>query len=137
MRQKIFYALFSDLWPASHGLIKMLVLVGARHKATEKFVNCLYKPLFLHFNVLRFRPCSQWFWMEFNFVENNFTMGSSTIFFLKQNDMQTEVDSYLAFSSLSIPNSSHQSSTNTYVPHNKEWLKEKIYGMLKRQANSK
>jgi len=32
---------------------------------------------------------------------------------------------------------SHQSSTNTYVPHNKEWLKEKIYGMLKRQANSK
>lgn len=51
--------------------------------------------------------------------------------------MQTEVDSYLAFSSLSIPNSSHQSSTNTYVPHNKEWLKEKIYGMLKRQANSK
>ena len=54
-----------------------------------------------------------------------------------KNDMQTEVDSYLAFSSLSIPNSSHQSSTNTYVPHNKEWLKEKIYGMLKRQANSK
>ncbi|XP_064403440.1 enhancer of rudimentary homolog [Halichondria panicea] len=28
----------------------------------------------------------------------------------------------------------HQSSTNTYAPHNKEWLKEKIYGMLKKQA---
>lgn len=30
-----------------------------------------------------------------------------------------------------------QTSTNTYVPHNKEWLKEKIYGMLKKQANKR
>lgn len=30
-----------------------------------------------------------------------------------------------------------QPTTNTYVPHNKEWLKEKIYGMLKKQANKR
>ncbi|KAL5463340.1 hypothetical protein EMCRGX_G032232 [Ephydatia muelleri] len=28
-----------------------------------------------------------------------------------------------------------QPSTGTYHPHNKEWIKEKIYGMLKKQAN--
>lgn len=28
----------------------------------------------------------------------------------------------------------HQSTSNMYSPHNKEWLKEKIYGMLKKQA---
>ncbi|XP_076464420.1 enhancer of rudimentary homolog [Babylonia areolata] len=27
-----------------------------------------------------------------------------------------------------------QKSTGTYVPHNKEWLKEKIYHMLRKQA---
>ena len=27
-----------------------------------------------------------------------------------------------------------QNSTNSYIPHNKEWIKEKIYEMLKKQA---
>ena len=27
-----------------------------------------------------------------------------------------------------------QNSTNSYIPHNKEWIKEKIYDMLKKQA---
>ena len=30
-----------------------------------------------------------------------------------------------------------QPSTNTYVPHNKDWLKEKICAMLKKQANKR
>ncbi|CAI9730372.1 enhancer of rudimentary homolog [Octopus vulgaris] len=29
-----------------------------------------------------------------------------------------------------------QKSTGTYVPHNKEWMKEKIYIMLRKQAGS-
>ncbi|CAI8043311.1 Enhancer of rudimentary homolog [Geodia barretti] len=31
----------------------------------------------------------------------------------------------------------HQPSAASYIPHNKEWLKEKIYGMLKIQAGSR
>lgn len=31
----------------------------------------------------------------------------------------------------------HQASSNMYIPHNKEWLKEKIFAMLKKQANSR
>jgi hypothetical protein len=31
----------------------------------------------------------------------------------------------------------HQPTTASYIPHNKEWLKEKIYGMLKKQAGSR
>ncbi len=29
----------------------------------------------------------------------------------------------------------HQRSTNTYTPYNKEWIKEKIYIVLRRQAS--
>ncbi len=28
----------------------------------------------------------------------------------------------------------HVPASGTYSPHNKEWLKEKIFGMLKKQA---
>ncbi|XP_046678539.1 enhancer of rudimentary homolog [Homalodisca vitripennis] len=29
----------------------------------------------------------------------------------------------------------YQKSTNTYVPYNKDWIKEKIYVLLRRQAS--
>ena len=46
-------------------------------------------------------------------------------------------DMYHSLSPVFLHICRHQPTTATYVPHNKEWLKEKIFGMLKKQAGGR